>query len=355
VVDLYRLKNRLRLLLPGGNFPWLTNFKDFDSYPKQILCMTAAGLGDTIMDAPAIHALKQKFPNAKLSVLVHYNRGGNEICRLMPSVDKTIDLGLKSYRWRHVIPFMLCNFWKLLYKLRKLDFDLVVIFWPNPVRRFLLAGIGSRYWIYGNLVDDYPGAQDFRLLKLVGVEKTAKNSVFQIPEPSDAERILPRSLPKPLIGVHPFCGLQWKEWKKFGQLQEQLLKLGGTVVTMGEKQGYQTSSAVHNLVNKTSIAQLFWVIKKCDVFVTADSGPMHIGFLVGTPTVALFGFAAPDFLVPPRGRERRTIIYKASSESKKIERVTERNKLDDSNMQSITVEEVVKETMQLLNDIGWNI
>ena len=40
--------------------------------------MTAMGLGDVIMDLPAIRALKQKFPDARLTVLSYFNSGGGE-------------------------------------------------------------------------------------------------------------------------------------------------------------------------------------------------------------------------------------------------------------------------------------
>lgn len=151
--DRYR---RLRLLLPLGRLPWLTNFKEPPAQPRHILYMAAAGLGDVIMDMPAIHALKQKFPNAKLAVLTHFNRGSYEICKLAPSVDQTIDIGLKNFHWPTVIRFMLGRFWRLLFQLRKKNFDLAIVFWPNPVRKLLLAGLGSKYWIYSNLRNEFP-------------------------------------------------------------------------------------------------------------------------------------------------------------------------------------------------------
>jgi ADP-heptose:LPS heptosyltransferase len=313
--------------------------------------MTSAGMGDTIMDAPAIHSLKQRFPKAQLSVLVHYNRGGDEICRLMPSVDETIDLGLRNYRWPTVIRFMLGGFWKLLFNLRRRKFDLAVVFFPNPVRRLLLVGLGSKHWVYGNLMDDYPGEQNRRLVQLVGIDRVESENVFEVPDPTDSQAILPDDLPRPLIGVHPFCGLPWKEWKRFDQLQQRLQEFGGTIVTVGRKEGYDLpapTSNVVNLINKVSIAELFWVIDKFDVFVTADSGPMHIGFAVGTLTVALFGFLKPQLLAPAWAWQKHKIIYKPSTELEDIDYVREHRKLDDSSMRAISADEVIEATKELL-------
>jgi ADP-heptose:LPS heptosyltransferase len=307
-------------------------------------------MGDVVMDAPAVQALKQKFPNAKLSVLVHYNLGGDEVCRLMKSVDETIDIELEGYRWRQVIVFMLSRFWKLLFKLRRRRFDLVVVSWPNPIRRLLLAGMGSKYWIYGNLVDEYPGLQDAKILKQIGIGKIDAadiSPVFQVPEPANPEQILPSNLPKPLIGVHPFCGMEWREWKKFDQLQVELAKLG-SVIVVGKRAGHKTSKDVHNLVNKLSITELFWVIKNCDVFVAADSGPMHISFVLGRPTVALFGPVAPALRVPPEHKGKIKVIYKESANSARVRHATDRKKLDNTAMQQITVEEVLETVRELL-------
>jgi ADP-heptose:LPS heptosyltransferase len=339
---LNQLCARLRLLLPTGKQPWLVNFASLNGPVKSILCLPASGLGDVVMDAPAIHALKQRFPSAKVSVLVQRSRGTDEICRLMPAVDETIDLDLKSYRWNHVIQFMLYGFWKLLFRLRKSRFDLAVVFWPNPVRRLLLAGVGSKYWIYSNLIDEYPGLQNLKLLKLAGIEKTDRKGIFDVPEPPDKDRILPSILRKPLIGVHPFCGMTWREWKGFGLLQQELCSLNGTVVVVGRKAGYQPYPAVHNLVNKLTVVELFWVIKQCDVFVTADSGPMHISIALNTPTVALFGPVKPELRLSPQDMSRHAVIYRPSPQSQQTVHATQRKRLNNEAMQEITVDEVIE-------------
>jgi len=48
-----------------------------------------------------------------------------------------------------------------------------------------------------------------------------------------------------------------------------------------------------NLMGRTTLWQLGALIKRCDLYITCDSGPMHISAAVGTPTVALFGPTDP--------------------------------------------------------------
>ena len=64
-----------------------------------------------------------------------------------------------------------------------------------------------------------------------------------------------------------------------GELGQALQKLVKTNVT--------------NLIGKTSILQLGAFIERCDLYLTCDSGPMHIAAAVGTPTIVLFGPTDP--------------------------------------------------------------
>ena len=50
---------------------------------------------------------------------------------------------------------------------------------------------------------------------------------------------------------------------------------------------------IHNLAGKTSINQLIALIGNANAMVTNDTGPMHIGFSLNTPIVALFGPCLP--------------------------------------------------------------
>lgn len=168
-----------------------------------------------------------------------------------------------------------------------------------------------------------------------------KMPIFKIPKPQKSLKISLNNLPRPLIIVHPFCGMAWRQWSKFEDLLRELPKLKTSVVVIGNKDGYMTSAKVHNLVNKLSLAELFWVISQADVFVTADSGPMHIAFALDVPTVALFGPVKPSLRIPPQSVNKHTILYKQTIGSEKVRRITQRENLSNSNMQQISVEEAL--------------
>ncbi|MBI5144587.1 MAG: glycosyltransferase family 9 protein, partial [Candidatus Omnitrophica bacterium] len=50
---------------------------------------------------------------------------------------------------------------------------------------------------------------------------------------------------------------------------------------------------------KTTINQLSCLIKKCRVYISSDSAPLHIAAAMGTPFVALFGPTDPRRHLPP--------------------------------------------------------
>ena len=53
-----------------------------------------------------------------------------------------------------------------------------------------------------------------------------------------------------------------------------------------------------NLAGRTELRELISMISECDLLVTNDSGPMHIGYAVRTPVVAIFGSTSPEHTGP---------------------------------------------------------
>lgn len=228
------IKHRLLLLCPPRSRKYVTNIVELKDKPHKILCASSSGIGDFVMVAPAIQALKEKFPNSKMVYLAHYNYGGCEVSKLIPAIDYSIDIALKKYRFASAT-YMLWRYWKVLHCLRRENCDLAIVFTPNYILRWLLAGLNCKNWIYGNTISGYPGTIASDLLKLVNINEQPKSNIFDIPAPVRAKELLPANLPRPLIGVHPFCGFDWMQWEKFEELQRQLCKLNGTVVAVGEK------------------------------------------------------------------------------------------------------------------------
>lgn len=109
---------------------------------------------------------------------------------------------------------------------------------------------------------------------------------------------------RPLIGIHPSAGRSLKQWSasNFGSLIRALGSDGDVVLTGTESDRALIESILTGLaeqerpalwVGEGSLREFAAFIERLDVFVTGDTGPMHIAQSVDTPNVALFGPSDP--------------------------------------------------------------
>lgn len=100
--------------------------------------------------------------------------------------------------------------------------------------------------------------------------------------------------------------------------------------------------SVINLAAKTSLRELMALIKTCNVFITNDSGPMHIASALGIPLIALFGSTSEIKTGPYNGGK---VIHKHVECSPCYKRSCP---IDFRCMNQIEVNEVYNETLKLI-------
>lgn len=135
-----------------------------------------------------------------------------------------------------------------------------------------------------------------------------------------AAQALLASVQPPLIGLHPAAREATKRWasERFAiagtVLQQQY---GGTVVILGgleelpltESIAQKIGRSCLNLAGKTSLAVLGGVISRLSVLVTNDSGPAHIAYALGIPTVTLFGGTDPTVWGPRTNNRHQVLVH----------------------------------------------
>lgn len=102
-----------------------------------------------------------------------------------------------------------------------------------------------------------------------------------------------------LVGVHPFSGYPSKKWKE--KNYNNLLKLINSkydvkFLIFGMKNDLEESKRIiediedvtFNLTGKTTLRETILLINKCNVFIGNDSGPSHIAYCLGIPTIIIF-------------------------------------------------------------------
>jgi ADP-heptose:LPS heptosyltransferase len=110
----------------------------------------------------------------------------------------------------------------------------------------------------------------------------------------------------PLVGLHVGAGRAIKEWPvaRMAEIGSWAAReLGAALVLTGGRgdqaaaqrlQDALAPAAVINLAGAAGLLPLAAVLSRLVLFVTPDTGPMHLAATVGTPLVAVFGPSSPD-------------------------------------------------------------
>lgn len=282
----------------------------------RLLFVRTDRLGETMLNLPAVHALRQAIPEARLLFMV-----GPPIYELLahhPDVDEVIPEPRLQGRW-----------WRRAYRLSRVwqswRLDTVVI--SNPKKDYhvaaWLAGIPRRVGYdckWGRLLTDrlpdrkalgdcHEVEYNLELLQPLGIPLPSV-PVLRCPVSVDHHTEIMDMLKAwriqetdRLVAVHPWTSAPRKQWpvERFRQLLDGLRARGlVTVVIGGEEERHQASALLRDsepnvidAVGRLSLPQLAALLSRVRVLVSNDSGPVHLAAAVGTPTVVLFGAGQP--------------------------------------------------------------
>ncbi len=133
-----------------------------------------------------------------------------------------------------------------------------------------------------------------------------------------AEELIGRISPGGMtIGIQPAAGRQIKEWDpvRFAEVGAALARTrGAKVVLIGSASDRQALDAVRaawpsdvariDLPEETDLVVLAAVLERLALFITGDTGPMHLAAAVGTPVLAIFGPSLPTRYAPLSPKSR---------------------------------------------------
>ena len=282
---------------------------------RKILIRSVNWLGDAVMITPAIAALRRHFPGAEITVLA------NPLVSQMFSPHDCVDRVITFHR--NGVHRGIAGRFRLAAQLRRQRFDLAVIF-TNSFEGALipwLAGIPVRlgkssdgrgplltHRYPRNLqnTDEHQVLNYVDMLKYFGIPSVAP--VLRLCTTPDEDRDLARLLAcrgigpgEILLGINPGATFgSAKRWypDRFAEAARELSRRWGArvVITGGPDETEMAArieellgGACLNLAGATSVRQLMALIKRCDFFITNDSGPMHIAAAFDVPLVAVFG------------------------------------------------------------------
>jgi len=291
----------------------------------RILIIKFSSLGDIILSTAALRAIRQKFlHNYKISFLV-----GEESKDLLFNCSYIDELLVCDFKNRDK---GMAGLLKIAATLRKKNFDIVIDLQNNRkshILSFLTLAL-NRYGYdnkkFGFLLNQRikdekplmdPVTHQFRILKMLGID--LENPKLELwptsQETSYIDEFLKSewlSANQMLIGINISASSRWlsKNWPlhHITKLCEELSRRDMRVVITGtEKDLTQANILINRLKNikiinacgKTTINQLACLIKKCAVFISSDSAPVHVAASQGVPFIALFGPTDPRRHLPP--------------------------------------------------------
>ena len=275
-----------------------------------------SALGDVVLATPTLRAIRRQFPESFITLIV--GRACYEAIARCPYVNDVL-IADPTRKARTLLGKL-----RFAQRLKRLGADLSIDLQNSRLTHLWawLAGIPVRIGYqrrWGRLLSRavipprspmHPVAHQHYLLKTVGFLPDGE-ALELWPSEEDAqrvERLLKEAgldVTKPLVGLHLGGSQRWKtkRWSltQWAALCDRLAQQEAQVVITGTAADQPLSDQVLRLsrskpfvaVGQTSLMELACLIRRCQVYVTNDSAPLHIAAAMGTPTVALFGPTDP--------------------------------------------------------------
>jgi heptosyltransferase-2 len=338
--------------------------------PKKIIIRMPNWLGDAVMATPIIDEIRQKFPSASITIMAKENIAGlfekdlrvNELFYF--SLPKG-SIFMRRKEGRNIIEAL---------KRGKYDVGLLLTNSFSSAWWFFRAGIKTRVGFASDLrscllneVVKFPKNRTSQhlvdtyktLLKPFGIfsSKSMPKLFISQDEIKTAKEMIKRLGYKEgmkIIGINTQAAFGpakcWPE-ERFLELTEMLNENSNLfLLFFGDVKCHASienitckfSSRVCNLAGLTSLRELMALISLLDLFITNDSGPMHIAAALNTPLIALFG-STSDIVTGPY--KKGLVIHKHVECSPCFKRVCP---IDFRCMKRIAAVEVYDEAMRLL-------
>lgn len=321
-----------------------------------ILVVKLAGIGDLLLATPALRALREAYPQARIDLLVTPDSAGLlngwEVINNIIVLDKYIFDHIKQVVKHPQVLLSLKDFWSTL---QAGGYDAVLLLhhltlpFGRLKHQLLMRATGAKWrvgldnghgWFLNvHVKDDGFGTKheaEYCIAIAEAVGATIRNKHLELPLSEDERRqarqlvygdAMAESTLHPIIAMHPGSGgySTARRWapERFAQLANTLSRdVGGQIFLMGGPEeatlhqqimGMLASDVpVRSLAGKGSIKVAAAVLELVDLFIGNDAGLMHLAVAVNTPTVAIFGLSNHKAWGPYTGdptSKRATVVH----------------------------------------------
>lgn len=286
---------------------------------KNVLIIMMGGIGNMIFLTPALKALRKALPSSTFSFLLG-PYSAEKAVEGSHLIDQKIVIEPKKFTG-------LPGNMRLIRKLRQESFDLsMTSTGTNPLKSGLLCTIAgikyrlgekiNRKGFFYNLKVPFDKNQhevesNIRLVQRLGIEVEDRSLFIQRSKEdiNYAQKYFAQNNleGKLVVGMHPGSGVHqagFKRWakKKFAQLADRLISdWAAVVILFGGKEEANLAEDIRGMMQshplimsgQTTLSETAALIEKCSLFISNDSGLLHVASAVKTPVVGLFGPTDP--------------------------------------------------------------
>lgn len=308
---------------------------------KRIIVIDLLYLGDLIFAHPFFAGLKKLFPKARIDLVANSNFV--ELMRANPNLDH-----IYSYNKN----WTLARSYKFAKKLKMNNYQLGINIHGNwrtalllnlisPLQSIGYGGKGRGLFLDQEVEKDISSHMiEFYLEFLAKLQKSEiladyfqkqkldiKQEITNIPSlklqtvyQKRAEQKLKKiSLTEDFIVLNTGGSWKTKRWPEeyFIEIAELLIAKGCNILFVGgpsdeQRVNYITAKIkkqeqIYNLSGKTSLLELAAILKKSELMISGDTGPVHVAAAVGTNTLTIFG-PSDEKKYAPRGRAKNILI-----------------------------------------------
>lgn len=343
---------------------------------RKIAVLRPNAIGDFIFSLPCLHALKSTYPEARILYIGRQwhadflaNRPGpvDQVAVLPPcpgiGVPPDADVDPEPVR-------------RFLRRMQDEEFDLVLQIYggghhSNPFVMQFDAGLAIGMRAAGTAALDrwvpYRDLQNRRLqmlevASLVGANILCIGQELQVTERDrrEAEEILPAS-PERLVVLQPAASDVRRCWpaEHFAAVGDALAKAGARIAVNGTQQEAPVVRQVIermrqpaiDLSGKLSPSGLCGLLERAALLVSNDTGPLHLGLAIGTPSVGIYWLTNLIESGPLQQSHHRPVLaLRTECPVCGIENLKQRCPHDVSFVDDVAVDEVMDLALGLLRE-----
>jgi len=281
---------------------------------KRILIIRTDKIGDLVLSTPVIKAVRDAYPDSYIAAVVRPY--AHEIIKGSPYLDEIITYD-KEKNGKGIL-------WdiKFILKLRKKKFDLALVLHPKNRVHIItfLSGIPERVGYDKKLgcllTKKIPHLKQYGLkheidytldiVRYIGIEPKEKSLYVTVDKEAkkkigDMFAMNGISESDLVVTIHPGSSCFSKRWdaRHFAKVADSLVlqRRNAKIIIIagphdkcfGDRVAELMKAKNMNLSGKTTVSEMVCILKRSGLFISNDSGPVHIACAVGTPTISIFG------------------------------------------------------------------